>query len=148
MSSPNIVGILGKVASFQEYAGSAAVSSRFPALGLLGGSGGGRSGPSVPPVTVGVRISGLKELNRDLRAAKSDTLKELRDELKSVGGIVRDDAASRFSGYDMRSAAGFKVRSRGASILVQQSIRKTSGLRPDYGTLMMTRAPPACDGRE
>lgn len=87
-----------------------------------------------------VKVDGLKEFNRDVRKAEKDTRKVVRDRLREVGGVVRVDAANRLQEYDDRSARGLKVRVRAAGIFVEQSLRRTTGLRPDYGALQMTRA--------
>ena len=87
-----------------------------------------------------VKVDGLKEFNRDVRKAEKDTRKVVRDRLREVGDVVRVDAANRLQEYDDRSARGLKVRVRAAGIFVEQSLRRTTGLRPDYGALQMTRA--------
>lgn len=63
----------------------------------------------------------------------------MRHAFKEVGDIVRSDAAQRFSQYDARTAAGFKVKVRQRGISVEQTIGKTTGLRPDFGRLQMRR---------
>lgn len=87
-----------------------------------------------------LKVDGLKEFNRDLRQAEKDTRKVVRDKLKEVGDFVRADAAGRLDEYDPRSASKLRVRVRAAGIFVEQSLRKTTGLRPDFGQLQMTRA--------
>lgn len=87
-----------------------------------------------------VRVRGLKELQRTLKEADKETRKRVRDVLRETGDIVRDEGQSRFSGIDAKSAAGFKVRVRQRGVSVEQTRRKTTGKRPDYGQLQMTRA--------
>lgn len=87
-----------------------------------------------------VHVTGLRELNRGLKRADADTAKILRKRYKDVGDIVRAEAQSRFSRYDAGSAAGFKTRVRQNGIIVEQSKRRVTGLRGDYGALQMRRA--------
>ena len=57
-------------------------------------------------------------------------------------------AAERAS-IGLNLAAGYKVRVRQSGVAVQQSLRKTTGKRPDYGALQMRRALlPALDANE
>ena len=96
-----------------------------------------------------VRVKGLKELNRAINKADKDTKKLLKDRFKQVGEIVRDEGQSRFSGIDAGSAAGFKTRALTGGVKVQQSRRKTTGKRGDYGSLQMRRALiPALEAKE
>jgi hypothetical protein len=88
-----------------------------------------------------VRVRGLKELHRDFKKMSKELGKEVDRELKAAAAPVREDAASRFQGYSPRSASGYRVRSRGfGQVAVQQSRRKTTGQRPDFGSLQMRRA--------
>jgi len=90
---------------------------------------------------VAVRVRGLRELQRDLRKAGSDLPREVNRELKDAAQLVADDARSRFSGIDSRSAAGMRPRVRGLGrVVVEQRRRRVTGLRPDYGALQMRRA--------
>lgn len=87
-----------------------------------------------------VRVRGLKELQRTLKQADKETRKRVRDVLRETGEIVRTEAQSRFSDIDVGSASGFKVRVRQRGVSVEQTRRKTTGKRGDYGALQMTRA--------
>ena len=84
-----------------------------------------------------VKVEGLKELLRDTAKAEKETKKAVRDELKEAGEIVRDEWHQRFRVVDAHSASNFRVSVRQAGVFVQQKLRKTSGLRPDYGGLQM-----------
>lgn len=96
-----------------------------------------------------VRVRGLKELQRSLKEADKETRKQVRAVLRESGEIVRAEAAKRFDNVDTGSAAGFKVRVRQRGIAVEQSRRKTTGKRADYGHLQMTRALlPALDDKQ
>jgi hypothetical protein len=85
-------------------------------------------------------VTGYKEFIRACDHAGKETKKQVRDTFRKVGDIVKVDAAAKFAAYDVRSAAGYRtvVRQRGVS--VEQSLRRTTGLHPDYGALQMRKA--------
>ena len=88
-----------------------------------------------------VRVHGLRELHSALKRYDERLKHELESELKQAGQIVADDARSRFSRYDEKSAAGFRPRLRGfGRVVVEQRKRRTTGQHPDYGALQMRRA--------
>lgn len=96
-----------------------------------------------------VRVTGLKELNRAINKADRDTQKLLKAPFKRVGEIVRADAESKFSAYDSRSAGGYRVKVQVKGVKVEQSLRKVTGKRGDYGALQMRRAmQPALDDKQ
>lgn len=95
-----------------------------------------------------VRVKGLREFMRATARAEKETKKRIRDKLKEAGDVVREDAALRLRHYDARSASKLVVRPKVRGIFVEQSLRKTTGLRPDWGALQMTRAlVPALDAK-
>lgn len=87
-----------------------------------------------------LRLKGYDEFLRACRAAGRQTEREVRSTFRKVGDIVKVDAASRFERYHPKSAAGYRtiVRQRGVS--VEQSLRKTTGNREDFGRLQMRKA--------
>lgn len=88
-----------------------------------------------------VKVHGLRELHRALKNYADDVKKELEAELKDAGEIVATGARARFAMIDARSAAGFKPRVRGfGRVVVEQTRRRKTGRRPDYGRLQMRRA--------
>jgi hypothetical protein len=92
----------------------------------------------VPGETVAVR--GYRELAKASLLADRALRKEMRDTFRSVGEPVRSEAAIRFSTIDARSAAGYRIRVRQRGVIVEQSLRKTTGKHPEYGSLQMRRA--------
>jgi len=97
----------------------------------------------------GVRVNGYREFvraaNRTSRAAR----KEIKDAFRDVGEVVRVDAADRFSAYDERTASGFRVRVRERGVAIEQSIGRTTGTRPDFGGIQMSKALiPAGEAKE
>jgi hypothetical protein len=88
----------------------------------------------------GVRVNGYREFVRAANRTSREARKEIREALRDVGEVVRADAADRFSTYDEQSAGGFRVRVRERGVAVEQSHRRTTGTRPDFGALQMRRA--------
>lgn len=96
-----------------------------------------------------VRVRGLPELQRALRETERDLAKELRAELRGAGDLVRGEAKALFERYSPRSAAGYRVRVRQRGVAVEQSLKRTTGRRPDFGELQLAVAlVPALEGKE
>lgn len=83
----------------------------------------------------------MREFLRAADAAGKETKKLVRDEIRKIAEPVLADARAKLSDYDARSAArlGISVRRTGV-VSVEQRMRKTTGLRPDFGALQMSRA--------
>ena len=86
------------------------------------------------------RVEGYQQLMQALARSDRASRKAVRDELRQAGEHVRVDAANKFSRYDTKTAAGYKTRVRQRGVEVEQSLRKTTGLRPKFGGLQMRRA--------
>jgi len=84
-----------------------------------------------------VLVEGGSKLVRAFGQVDKDLKRGLQHELSEAARIVRDDAASGFMHISARSASGFRPRVRGATAVVEQRYRKTTGLRPDYGSHQM-----------
>lgn len=87
-----------------------------------------------------VRVKGYREFLRAIQNADKETKKAVRQELKKAGEEIRRDADRRFSRYSAVSAAGYRVRVRQRGIVIEQSLRKTTGKNPAWGALQMTEA--------
>jgi hypothetical protein len=86
-----------------------------------------------------LKVRGLRELHRALKRYDGDL--NLESELRDAGEIVAVGARERFVGISPKSAAGFKSRVKGfGRVVVQQSRRRTTGRRGDFGSLQMRRA--------
>jgi D-aminopeptidase len=90
--------------------------------------------------TVSVKVTGLRELRTALKAMDRDLGREVDQELKGIATAVADEARSRFSAIDPRSASGFKARLRGFGRVAVEQTRRSTHTRPDYGAMQMTRA--------
>lgn len=84
-----------------------------------------------------IRLHGIKELHRDLRKYDRELALELNRRLKDAAELVRQAASERFQPISSATAAGFRPRARSGSAFVAQSKRRTTGLRPDFGSLQM-----------
>lgn len=87
-----------------------------------------------------IQVHGLREFQRAAALAGKDTRKEVRDALRESASPVKSRAMVLFSRIDKRSAAGYRIAVRQRGVAVEQRLRKTTGRRPDYGSLQMTRA--------
>jgi hypothetical protein len=82
-----------------------------------------------------IRVKGLREFVRACDHAGRDTKREVRSAFRDVGETVRAEWSRRFATVDARSAAGYRVSVRQRGVSVVQSLRKTTGLHPEYGSL-------------
>ena len=88
-----------------------------------------------------VRIKGLRQLNSAFKRYDERLQKDLDKTLLAAGELVAASARDRFSAIDTHAAQGFRPRMRGfGRLVVEQRQRRTTGLRPDFGSLQMRRA--------
>jgi hypothetical protein len=87
-----------------------------------------------------LRIENYRQFMQTVARADKATRKAVRDELRQSGEHVRADSARLFASTDPRSAAGYRVRVRQRGVAVEQSLRRTTGKHPEFGTLQMRRA--------
>jgi hypothetical protein len=81
-----------------------------------------------------------REVIRGLNQAGKDTKTEVRKAFRQSGEVVKQEAAQTMSSINTRTAAGYKVGVTQKGVRVYQSVRKTTGKRPDYGAYQMRRA--------
>lgn len=87
-----------------------------------------------------LQVRGYREFMRATARADRESKRYVRESFRQVGEIIRTEAVGRFSPVDQRTASGYRTRVRQRGISVEQSIAKTTGKRPDYGSLQMRRA--------
>lgn len=87
-----------------------------------------------------LRVKGYRELLRACDRASRETKRVVRSALRDVGEVVRARAATLFEAASPRSAAGYRVRVRQRGVAVEQSLRRTTGTRPDFGATQMREA--------
>lgn len=84
-----------------------------------------------------VSVRGLPELRRAFRELDDDVKKGLGKELTKAAVPARDEARSLVQRYQGASVNTIRVSRRGPVVAVQQSAKKTTGLRSDFGALQM-----------
>lgn len=82
------------------------------------------------------------ELLRAFRKAGTETKRELEGALRKVGNIVRDDARRKLGSFRAGPASrptitGLRTVVRARGVSVEQTRRRTTGLRPDWGATQM-----------
>lgn len=97
-----------------------------------------------------LRVRGLREFIKACDHADRAVKRGLRNQLKAAGEIVAVDARKRFEQYSPESARTFRVVVRQRGVAVEQSRRKTTGERPDWGNTQMKKGllPAAADKQE
>lgn len=99
-----------------------------------------------------VRVRGYQELIRATDRAGKDLRRETRATFRKVGDIVRQEVREELRDLTPRSPRteqGYRtiVRTRGVS--VEQTKRKTTGLRPDWAVTQVREAlDPATENKE
>jgi hypothetical protein len=91
-------------------------------------------------VAEAVRVKGYREVVKGFRDLDKDVAKGIREQLRSAGQIVQREASALFAPVSPRSAAGYKVRVRQKGVAVEQSLGRTTGEHPEFGTLQMRTA--------
>jgi hypothetical protein len=87
-----------------------------------------------------LRVEGYRELLRAFQQADREQRLALRHTLRDIGAVVQRDAVRRLSPIDARSAAGYKVRVRQRGVAVEQSLGRTTGAHPEWGSYQMRHA--------
>jgi hypothetical protein len=87
-----------------------------------------------------VRILGYREFLRACDRAEKETKRYVRGSFREVGDIVRLDASAMLAPVSSRSAAGYRTRVRQRGVVVEQSLRKTTGQHPEWGAYQMRHA--------
>ncbi len=100
------------------------------------------------PLETTVKVDGLRDFMRDTNRAEKETKKKVRERLKESGEPVRAEWASTLSRYDVRSASKLRVRARVSGVHVEQSLRRTTGLRPDWGRLQQMLGESALERKQ
>lgn len=96
-----------------------------------------------------LRLVGYTETLRAVNALPKAVAAGLRDEIRHVGELVREDAEGRINDLSQKTAAGFRTYVRARGVSVEQSLRKTTGLRPDWGKTQMRQGLlPALDDKQ
>jgi hypothetical protein len=86
------------------------------------------------------KITGYRDVMRALKTADKDSKTAVRTALRESGESVKREAAGTMASVDARTAAGYKVGVTQRGVRVYQSVRKVTGLHPEYGVYQMRHA--------
>lgn len=86
-----------------------------------------------------LRVAGYREFLAAADRAGPDSKKQVRGAFRASGDLVRKDATDRFGRISAKTAAGFRTYVRARGVSVEQSLRRTTGKRPDFGRTQMSR---------
>ncbi len=96
----------------------------------------------------GVRVHGLREVNAAFRKVDSSLAREFGNDLKKAAAPVVAAARSKETRWRGASINTIRAKRSGPRVFVEQSARKKTGLRGDFGALQMRSAlEPALDER-
>jgi hypothetical protein len=94
----------------------------------------------MPPRGETLQLLGYREFLRACDRAGSESKRYVRGTFREVGDIVRLDASAMLAPASPHSAAGYRTYVRARGVAVEQSLRRTTGKRPDWGAHQMRRA--------
>lgn len=86
-----------------------------------------------------LRVRGYREFLRATNRAEKESKAFVRDNFKDVGEVVRKPAAKDLGELSPKSAAGLRTVVRVRGVTVEQSLRKVTGKRPDWGKTQMRK---------
>jgi hypothetical protein len=93
-----------------------------------------------------VHVVGLREVQRAFREVDKSLALQLGNDLKKAAEPVAVSAKQKVSRYRGASINTIRTRRAGPTIYVEQSAKKVTGKRGDFGALQMRRAlEPALD---
>lgn len=89
-----------------------------------------------------IRVHGYREFLQAVAAMPPEIRKDVRGALREAGEQVRKDSASKTKTElnSTRSAVGYRTFVRARGVSVEQTLRKTTGLRPDWGKSQMRKS--------
>src|SRR5215471_16955561 len=85
-------------------------------------------------------VRGYKELAQASLLADRKLRSEQRNLFRKVGEPIRNEAQMLLGRKYPASAAGLKIRVRQRGVIVEQSLRKTTGKHPEWGKWQMKHA--------
>jgi len=88
-----------------------------------------------------LRVTGYREFLRATNRAEKESKTFVKDNFRRVGEVVRAPAADDLRGLQPsgKSAAGLRTVVRVRGIAVEQTLRKVTGKRPDWGATQMRK---------
>ncbi len=93
-----------------------------------------------------IHVHGVREVNRAFRQIDRQLAKEFGGDLKDAAAPVVSSAKGKVTRYQGAKVSTIRARRAGARVYVEQSAKKVTGLRFDFGALQMrTVLIPALD---
>jgi hypothetical protein len=86
-----------------------------------------------------IRVKGYRETARALSRVNKEAKATLYKGLREAASPIAADAAARLSGYAGMSTSTIKPSAQMRGVFVIQRKAKTTGLRPDFGSLQMRK---------
>jgi hypothetical protein len=83
------------------------------------------------------KVVGYKETIRDLKEFDKNTRRDVRATFRRVGDKVKAESAAGIAEHDVKSAARVRTYVRQRGVSVEQSLRRTTGLHPEWGPWQM-----------
>lgn len=91
-------------------------------------------------------MTGLRELLAVTDAAGKETKRYARTQIREAAEPLRDRWRVLMSPLNMKTAAGYRIVVRRTGVVaVEQSLRKTTGKRGDWGSTQMRRGVQAAE---
>ena len=95
-----------------------------------------------------VRVHGAREVVAAFRKIDKKLAREFGNDLKKAAAPVVDAAREKETKWQGASIGTIRAKRSGARVFVEQSAKKTTGLRSDFGALQMREAlVPALDDK-
>lgn len=82
-------------------------------------------------------VRGYRDFLRATDRAEKESKRFVRDNFRKVGEVVRRPAAEDLGELSPKSAAGLRTIVRVRGVNVEQTLRRTTGKRPDWGATQM-----------
>jgi hypothetical protein len=90
-----------------------------------------------------LRVEGYRELVRSFALLERKEKREVREILRRSGEKVRLEAGQKVLAdkpQDTKTASGYRTRVRQRGVAVEQALRKTTGVHPEWGGWQMRHA--------
>jgi hypothetical protein len=91
-------------------------------------------------VNATVRVHGIREVNAAFRKVDAKLARQFGDDLKKAAIPVLEEARQLEQQWPGASIGTIRIKRSGPRVFVEQSARKKTGLRPDFGALQMHSA--------
>ncbi len=87
-----------------------------------------------------VRVHGIREVNAAFRKIDSKLAKDFGNDLKKAAAPVVEETQALEARWRGASIGTIRAKRSGPRVFVEQSARKRTGLRGDFGALQMRQA--------